>query len=158
MVLSAVQTFNGSDFVTTRKTATTASGFEITMQEEEALNSGGHATETLGWIALEAGTGRDGSMAWAAGRAGGVTDAANVISYGTDLGAGAQAVASLASLNGVDPAWARGASSSATGFTASVEEDTSADAETAHIAETLDFLAFNQTGVITVYNDDLFVT
>jgi hypothetical protein len=32
----------------------------MTMQEEEALNSGSHASETIGWLAIDQGMATDG--------------------------------------------------------------------------------------------------
>ncbi|MEM7797009.1 MAG: right-handed parallel beta-helix repeat-containing protein, partial [Cyanobacteria bacterium P01_C01_bin.118] len=54
-VLSQVQTFNGTDWVTTRTKNQSKSNFQLAMQEEEALNKGGHAEETVGWFAVELG-------------------------------------------------------------------------------------------------------
>jgi hypothetical protein len=55
-VFTSVQTYNGADPVTTRLRNCTAAGFDLTMDEEEAKNDG-HTTETIGWIAIEKGTG-----------------------------------------------------------------------------------------------------
>jgi hypothetical protein len=55
-VFTAVMTENGTDAVATRVQNVSATGFEVTMQEEEAL-SDWHTTETLGWIAIEKGVG-----------------------------------------------------------------------------------------------------
>ncbi len=52
-VLSQVQTFNESDWVTTRTQGQSSSSFQVAMQEEEARNSGSHATETIGWLAIK---------------------------------------------------------------------------------------------------------
>ncbi len=59
-VLSQTQTFNGPDWVITRTDAITGSGFQVTMQEEEKLNNGGHAGETIGWLAIDQGSANDG--------------------------------------------------------------------------------------------------
>jgi hypothetical protein len=56
-VFTSVQTYNGADPVTTRVKSCTAAGFDLTMDEEEAKNDG-HTTETIGWIAIERGTGK----------------------------------------------------------------------------------------------------
>jgi len=152
VLLSQVQTSNGGDFVTTRQTGTSAEGFQIAMQLEEALNNGSHTTETVGWVASEAGSGRAGGFEWIAGQAAGITDAAAAVTTEADM----LGIASLASFNGPDPAWVRG-QDSAGGFGFSVEEDTSADAETAHIAETVDFLLFNEATALSAYDYDLFL-
>jgi hypothetical protein len=55
-VFSSVQTFSGSQPVTTRNHNISTTYFQITMDEEEALRDG-HLVETLGWIAIEKGGG-----------------------------------------------------------------------------------------------------
>ena len=59
-VLTQIQTFNGPDWAITRTDAITGSGFQLTMQEEEELNGGGHASETIGWLAIDQGSADDG--------------------------------------------------------------------------------------------------
>jgi len=156
-VLSQVQTFNGGDFVTTRQRDADADGVQLTMQEEEALNGGGHTTETLGWVALEAGSGTAGDVSWLAGSTGGVTDANASVGLGASMAGGANVIAALSSYAGPDPAWARGSGSTDAAFDVSVEEDTSADSETTHTAETVDYFAFDQAGVVGAYDYDFFV-
>ena len=46
--------------MTTRTDNITGESFEVAMQEEESLNGGGHATETIGWFAIDSGTANDG--------------------------------------------------------------------------------------------------
>jgi hypothetical protein len=153
VVLSQVQTDAGPDFVVTRQTGGDADGFRITMQEEEALNDGFHTTETLGWVAIEAGSGTGDGFEWAAGRAAGVTDAAAQVDV-AGLSGPVHAIAGLSSFRGADPAWARGDGAGSGGFALSAEEDRSADAETTHIAETVDWFAFTAPGTIQGYAED----
>ncbi|MBA7694070.1 hypothetical protein ES703_102672 [subsurface metagenome] len=56
-IFTSVQTYNGADPVTTRLSNCTFAGFDLTMDEEEAIRSGGHTTETIGWVAIKKGTG-----------------------------------------------------------------------------------------------------
>ena len=56
-IFSAVQTFNGHDPVITRTQIEGPDAFYISMDEEEAKKDG-HISETLGWIAIQPGTGR----------------------------------------------------------------------------------------------------
>ena len=156
MILSQVQTFNGGDFVTTRQRDANADSFQLTMQEEEALNNGRHVTETIGWIALEAGSGTAGDVSWLAGSAGGVTHATASVSLGASMAGGINVIAALSSYAGADSAWARGNGSSSATFNVSVEEDTSQDAETNHLQETVDYFAFNEMGLISGYDYDFF--
>jgi hypothetical protein len=55
-VFTSVMTSAGSDPVITRVDAVTGAGLSVTMDEEEAVRDG-HATETVGWIALSRGMG-----------------------------------------------------------------------------------------------------
>jgi hypothetical protein len=128
------------------------------MQEEEALNGGGHVTETLGWVALEAGGGTAGAVNWRAGSTSGVTDATATVDLGASIAGGVNVIAALSSFAGPDPAWARGDGATAAAFDVSVEEDTSADGETDHTAETVDYFAFDQAGLLSAYNPDPFVS
>ena len=75
----------------------------------------------------------------------------------SSLGGGANVIAALSSFAGADPGWARGNGSTSTTFGVSVEEDTSLDAETGHIAETVDYFAFNQVGIIAASDYDFFL-
>ena len=59
-VLTQVQTYNEEDWVTTRTDSITGESFAVAMQEEESLNGGTHATETIGWFAIDSGRGNDG--------------------------------------------------------------------------------------------------
>jgi len=55
-LFTSVMTYSGSDTVTTRVRNFDTTGFELALQEQESLNDN-HLTETLGWIAIEQGTG-----------------------------------------------------------------------------------------------------
>ncbi|MEY8842978.1 hypothetical protein AB9K41_28430, partial [Cribrihabitans sp. XS_ASV171] len=156
VILSQVQTFNGGDFVTTRQRNADAAGFHLTMQEEEAGNGGAHVVETLGWVAIEAGSGTAGGLDWLAGRSSGVTDATATVPLGATFSGPANVIAGVSTYVGNDPAWARSSGSSAGSFEVSVEEDASQDAETDHLPETIDYFAFNASGVVVAYDYDFF--
>ena len=46
---------NDAEFVQTHQRNSTANGFEVAMEEEEANQNSGHGTETVGWLAMERG-------------------------------------------------------------------------------------------------------
>ena len=154
VILSQVQTFTGTDFVTTRQRNADADGFELTMQEEEANNDGAHAPETGGWVATEAGGGAGDGFAWLAGKASGATDAATDVPSSLDTVGDGGVVAGLSSFNGSNPAWARGDGVATDGFVVSSEEDQSADPETVHGPEDVDYFAFDGTGVLEAHAYD----
>jgi hypothetical protein len=56
VLLASVMTDNGSDAVTTRIDNLDLTGFELAMDEQESIGDG-HVYETLGWIAIQSGTG-----------------------------------------------------------------------------------------------------
>ncbi|MEL7407076.1 MAG: CARDB domain-containing protein [Cyanobacteria bacterium J06558_2] len=66
-ILSQVQTYNGNQFVRTRQRRASVDGFLLSMEEEEALKYSGHLTETVGWLAIETGTGVLGELEYQAG-------------------------------------------------------------------------------------------
>ena len=55
-----MQTFDGGDWVTTRSLGINTDGFQLTMQEEEKLNSGSHNREKIGWLAIDSCAATDG--------------------------------------------------------------------------------------------------
>jgi hypothetical protein len=61
VILSQSQTRTGAQPVVSRQRSASASGFEVRLQEEEG-NDGGHAMETVGYIAIEAGAHRGGRV------------------------------------------------------------------------------------------------
>jgi hypothetical protein len=151
-ILSQVQTSNGGDFVVTRHTDADAAGFSVAMQEEEARENSGHVTETVGWLAMERGAGSWSGIAYEAGTTGlKVTD--SVTSHAFDAGFvnSPLMLAALASHHGSDTAMARLSEIDAAGFAGFAQEETSRDAETVHVPEALDYLAFEGTGALEGY-------
>ena len=157
IILSQVQSFNGRDFVTTRQQSATEDGFQLTMQEEEARNSGRHTNESIGWVAIEEGSGSIGGLNWVAGRYSGVTHVNTTVDPPGDMPGGMNVVAALSGFAGGDTAWARGNSSTATRFVLSVEEERSRDTEINHVAEAVDYFAFDDQNVILAHDYDLLV-
>ncbi len=146
VVMSSVQTFAGSDFVTTRQFDISRSGMKLALEEEEALNRGAHAVETVGWLAIEEGRStQDGLTIEAAGlRAG-----SSPTLYDASVGTGEMAVfAALSSFGGSDPATVRSAVNDAGDVAVYVQEDTSADNEVAHVTEDVDLILFSATGLL----------
>ena len=156
LVFSQVQTFNGPDFVTTRQRDTSQDGFQITMQEEEARNGAQHNTETIGWLALEAGSGTSGDLSWWAGQVSGVnhtkTDLPPTEGFDGDI----NAIAMLSSFAGSNTAWVRG-DDDVDGFEFSVEEEKSRDDETRHVPELVDVFVFDTAGTLSGFEVDLIV-
>jgi predicted outer membrane repeat protein len=147
-IFSQVQTFDGTDFIISRQRAPDANGFQLTMQEEEADNRN-HATETVGWMAIEHGSGSLSTMDWQVG-----SSAQNVNGNLTPVYFNARfdekplVMASLASYNGTDTASPRIGAVAKNAFTALALEDQSFDAERFHGPEIIDWMAFSNEGSI----------
>ena len=59
-ILTQTQTFQNTDWLTTRTDKITCDSFELLVQKEEKLNSSTLTKESIGWLAIEQGTGTDG--------------------------------------------------------------------------------------------------
>lgn len=141
-VLSQVQTFNDSDWVTTRVTEQSSGRFKFALQEEEALNGGSHASELVGWVALNSGVGNDGDTLLQGGTTGrSYNQDRSTVSLSAGFNADPSLIVKLGSYSGSDTANVRIDDITATSFGARVQEDQSLDAELSHANESLSFLA-----------------
>jgi len=147
VVLSHVQTNNDSQFVRTRQRNKSIDGFQLTMEEEEALKNSGHARETVGWLAMETGIGSWDNLDYQAG-----LSKSNVdhnfprIDFGQTFEEVPNLLASLSSYNGGDTAGLRYRNLGTSGVQIKVEEDRSFDQEIIHAPESVDFLAIAGSG------------
>jgi len=150
-VLSQVQTFNGGDWVTTRTTGQSASEFQLALQEEEALNQGGHVDEIIGWLAISQGVATDGDTLLQ----GNTTDRnydhnQATVNFDADFNTAPSLIAKLGSYFGPDTANVRLDDITATGFSLGVYEEQSLNQELSHTQESVSFLALeNPAGVLT---------
>jgi hypothetical protein len=135
-VLTQVQTNNGLDWVITRTDAITGGSFKLTMQEEEALNDGGHLRESVGWLAVGEGSADDGDTLLEAGRS-----STRTTDFSPSFSDTPALLAKLSSFNGADPANLRLFDIAATGFSSIVAEERSADLEVDHLREERSWLA-----------------
>ena len=142
LIFSQVQTDNGADLVHTRQRNTNTSGFQITMQEEQALNNSGHASETLGWLAIDAGNGKWSQNNYLAGQTGNsVNHDWYTIGFKNNFSQSPVLLASIDTYNGADPSGLRYTNLNRDRVNIKVEEDTSKDAEVYHSNEAVNFLA-----------------
>ena len=147
VVLSQVQTNNDSQFVRTRQKNKSVDGFQLTMEEEEALRSSGHATETVGWLAIESGSGNWDGLDYQASTTGSKIDHTfDTISFGETFDETPDFLASLSSFRGADSAGLRYRNLGTSQVQMKVEEDQSLDNEIAHVLESVDFLAIAGSG------------
>ncbi|MEO0984976.1 MAG: malectin domain-containing carbohydrate-binding protein [Cyanobacteria bacterium J06639_14] len=149
-VLSQVQTANGSDWVVTRSRGQSADGFQLTMQEEEALNNGSHLNETIGWLAIDSGVASDGDTLLQGGSTEQVyQNNPSTVSFETDFNAAPSLIAKLSSFQGGDTANLRLDTITNSSFGVRVYEEQSLDNELNHVPESVSFLALEgQNGLL----------
>ncbi|MCT4554689.1 MAG: Hint domain-containing protein [Pelagimonas sp.] len=145
VVLTSVMSENDTTTVDSDPLNITASGFDLTLQEEE-LEDNDHAAETVGWIAIQAG-GTAGSGT--AQSVGGVDENTDTIALG-DTFNNAVVLAETQTINGSDTATVviDGQSNSSVGLF--IEEEASQDTELNHINETVGVVAF-EDGLIPCF-------
>ena len=145
-LLTQVQSYNEEDWVITRVDNITGQSFDVSMQEEQSLMGGSHATETIGWFAIDSGAANDGDTILEGGITGNTFDhGGSTGSFSASFTDAPSLIAKLGSYRGGDPAHLRTTEISSSGFKAFVAEEQSADAELGHIAESINFLALNSS-------------
>ncbi|MEM9214476.1 MAG: CAP domain-containing protein [Cyanobacteria bacterium P01_F01_bin.150] len=151
MVLSQVQTFNESDWLTTRTTQPSSRGVKLTMQKEEKLNRGTHAQEDIGWFAIDQGIASDGDTLLQ----GNMTSRSHrhtrsEVKFDASFDKTPSVIAKLGSFYGRDTATLRLDGITRDGFGVRVQEEQSLDSELLHTTESVSFLALEgQSGMLT---------
>ncbi|WP_099248378.1 Hint domain-containing protein [Pelagimonas phthalicica] len=145
VVLTSVMSENDTTTVDSDPSNITASGFDLTLQEEEG-EDGVHASETIGWIAIEPG---GDAASGTANTHDGVDENTDVLSLGDTFSDGV-VVAETQTINGGDTATVviDGQTNSSVGVF--VEEEQSSNSETNHINETVGIVAF-EDGLIPCF-------
>ena len=156
-VLTQVQTARDwaadHKFVNTRQRDKTAGGFRITMQHADSQTDP-HGRETIGYLAVEAGSGDWSGHAFEAIATGrGTSNRWGQVSLGDGFSETPNVMAGLGSKYGADSAHLRMRSVDADSFNAQAREDTSVDAEVAHGRETVDVLAIQGVGQLAAEVD-----
>ena len=145
VVLSQIQTHTGADWVNTRHQSITGAGFQVKLEEDG--QDAAHNQETIGWVALPAGTGTIGGLTYEAivtPRA--VTHVPYDVTFTASFRGTPALFGSMATFAGADPAHLRQFSPVTNrGAQVFVEEDTCSDAELAHAAESLSLLVIQPT-------------
>ena len=149
-IISQVQTRNGGQFVRTRQNSASIDGFELAMEEEEALKNTGHASETIGWLAIETGTGSWDDMDFRAGHTGRrINHTWDKINFAQTFDESPNLFAAVATYRNSDPVGLRYNNLGASSTQIKLEEDRSFDAEIGHINESVDFLAIAGSGSLS---------
>ncbi len=149
-ILSQVQTYNGKQLTRTRQMSANADGFEVALEEEEALLNTGHETETVGWLAIEPGSGDWNGLDYEAGHTGmNVDHTWSEIEFDQSFEREPGFFASISSYAGQDSAGLRYHNLGTSDVQIKIEEDQSLDRETLHNLEMVDFLAIAGSGNLT---------
>ena len=139
VVVTSVMSDNDSITVDSDPTNITANGFDVRLQEEQALD-GTHAAETVGFIAIDAGG--DGSAGTALTQ-GGFDETRETIGLGATY-TNPIVVADTQTLNDTDPARVIVRSDTVDSIDLSLQEERSADPERNHGDETVGLIAFEE--------------
>ncbi|MEM7756826.1 MAG: CAP domain-containing protein [Cyanobacteria bacterium P01_A01_bin.40] len=146
-IFSQVQTQNGGQFVRTRQNSSSVDGFALAMEEEEHLKASGHARETVGWLAIETGSGEWDGLEYQAGNTGTRIDHTwDKINFKQSFDQAPNFFASVASFRGGDPIGLRHQNLGSSSVQIELEEDQSLDSELGHTLESVNFLAIAGSG------------
>jgi hypothetical protein len=155
VVFSQTVTVNEGAAVCTRQKGVSASGFSVTLQEQEANGTtssanAAHAAETVAWVAVEMGSGSSGGREFEVKR---TPDAVDHNDYALSFSQGfTTAPALFVQMQGCDgwnPATVRHKSLSAGGATVFIEEEASQDSEMEHTLEVIGWLAIEAGEIST---------
>lgn len=136
IVLCQSETVQGGRPIVTRVRNVSTEGFDVRVQEEAAL--GKHPTETLGYIALEPGTGTLDGMTVEAGRTA-VSHEWHRLSFDREY-ATPVFLAATQTFNGANTCGLRHRNLSGSNVETKVEEERSNDTEVNHVTETVGYL------------------
>lgn len=137
VVFSNTQTYNGHHAVVTRHRNVSGSGMELQLQEEEA--EGPHVKEEVGYLAVQPGSGTVDGRSFEASRSPTVDNSWQTLSFDGSY-QNPVFLADLQSSRGINTATVRYRNLTADSVEVKVEEEQSADQETAHLAERLGYL------------------
>ncbi|MEO0485513.1 MAG: Hint domain-containing protein [Pseudomonadota bacterium] len=145
VVLTSVMSDNDSITIDSDPSTVTSSGFNLTLQEEEGQD-GVHATETIGWIAIQAG---GSASTGTAQNYGGFDENVDVLSLG-DTFVNPVVLAETQTINGGDTATVITTGQTTDDVSLFLREETSNDTELGHVNETVGVVAF-EDGVIPCF-------
>lgn len=137
IVLTSVMSENETTAVDSDPNNITASGFDLTLQEEQAQD-GRHSAEIIGWIAIQAG---GDATSGTANSYDGVDENVDVLDLGATF-TNAVVLAETQTINGIDTATVAIESQSNTNVGVFIQEERSRDVETNHANETVGIVAF----------------
>lgn len=137
VVLTSVMSENDTTTVDSDPLNITSTGFDIELQEEEGEDDN-HASETVGWIAIQPGGDVDSGTAQTFD---GVDENVDVLSLGDDF-LNAIVVVETQTIRGGNPETVRVDSQSNTNVGVFIQEEQSGDSEVGHVNEEVGIVAF----------------
>jgi len=147
-VFSQVQTNSDPSWVKTRHRSVGSSSAQLALEKDEA-STVSHGLESVGWIAIEPGSGTWNGHGYVTGQTpNAVTDAWYTLSFGSSMNA-PRFFAAIRSYSGGNNSALRYTGLSSTAVQIRVEEDTTLDPETDHISEVVDYLVLSGSGLLT---------
>jgi YD repeat-containing protein len=149
VVITQTQTSNDPYWVKTRLTGVSNFGMNVALEQDEAA-VGTHGYESVGWLAVEPGSGIWSGLRYqAANTPDLVTHDWHTIGFSQSFGSSVRLIASLASYDGSNPSSLRHQGLGSNGVQVMVEEDTAVDAEIAHTTEVVSYLAIEGPGTVS---------
>ncbi|MBR8828318.1 MAG: CRTAC1 family protein [Gomphosphaeria aponina SAG 52.96 = DSM 107014] len=151
---------NQTGYLNTRQQGTSTNSFRVgvELQENKNNNSANIQPQTVGWVAIEKGTGNWNGLPYEVANTGkNVTHNFFNQSFEQTFDYTPEIIASLATYSGPDPAGLRYQNLTETGVKFQVQEDTTFDPEINHFnKETVSFLAIEGTGDLTgvIWNEN----
>lgn len=140
VVLTSIMSNNDGTTVDSDPSNITATGFDLTLQEEEAQD-GIHAAETIGWIAIQAGGDNTSGTASVTGNA--VTHVTSTVGLGDTFTNGV-VLAETQIIDGIDTAVVSISNQTGTTVGVYIDEEQSANSETNHTTEIVGIVAFEE--------------
>ena len=138
----------------TRQKETSASDFQLTLEEKARENSS-HTTKSLGWLAISSGEGEwNGNIYQVRQTANRVTEDWHQIDFSAKFSEAPQFLSSMGTYDGSNPAGLRYHNIGNDTVQVKLEEDTSADQETKHTTEAVNFLAMDDSSSLTAIPTD----
>lgn len=149
VVLAQASSVNEADAITTRIRNVDATGFQLQIEEEEAL--GPHVAETVSWIAMETGAAAGLDVVRTADQ---LDERVDDFTFANAFASAPVVLADMQSADGGDPAALRLSALDGSGLSLFVQEEQSANTETGHVDEIAGYVALD-AGLI--YEDSFLI-
>ncbi|WP_421858241.1 DUF6701 domain-containing protein [Marinobacter salarius] len=169
-VLHSVNSFGDPDWITStsfasgNNTGSVPSATDMSLALEGAEVTTSHGAETIGWVAIESGSGTNSGNDYVAGAVGQVvdrhSDACQRLGLGFNFASAPDVVASNITVAGTNGSWVRycGAEIASNSIDVHVDEDQVNDAERTGLEEAVGVFAFSANGSGRLTRPDTFCT